>query len=720
MPPIRPIQPSFSSGEVSPQIYPRVDLSRYQTSLKKCRNFIVAPQGSVYNRPGTRFVHRSKYYDTKESIVQEFIFNREQRYILEIGDLYIRFYTSGAIIEVDPTETDAWSIATNYVPNDYVIDNSIVYRCILANIAQQPPNATYWVAQTIYEIDSPYLEADLQDLRFESSADTIFITHPDYQTRVLQRFGEVDWRMSLYEPEDGPFMVENTSATTITASAVTGAITLTASSSLFNVLHIGALFKTRHYVEGQTISSALISTGATSSIKCFTTWRIITHGTWTARFNVEKSSDGGSTWTVLRTFSSVNDFNANTSGTEDIETNTVPFKVRVNVVAYTSGTINVDLTTDPFFQEGIAQITTFTSDTIVGATVLTEIASTAATASWFEGSWSDYRGWPSVARFFQDRLTFANTATEPMTIWMTETSNYFSFVRHSLLLDTDGITVNLPSRQLNAINGLVVLTNLIVLTSASEWSVGPTDGAILTPTSVRVQIQGYRGSSGVNPVVIGNEAIYVQSNGKVIRNIGFELSSDSFTGSDLNILARHLFEKWDIIDIAYQQDPDSIVWCLRSDGYLLGMTYMREQEVVAWHWHDSIDEDEKNDFGEVESIAVVPSNGFDELWMVVNRANGRFIERMVLRMEATDGCGGIREVRLEDQVFVDSAVLYNPTEINITNITNTNPIVVTAPAHGLSNGDIIRIDGVIGMTELNGNVYQVGSITTDTFELFEV
>lgn len=724
--PIRSVQPSFAGGEISPSIYSRTDISKYQTSLKTCRNFVVHTSGGASNTPGTRFVKRSKYYDTKTCRVQEFIFNREQRYVLEVGEEYIRFYTAGAIIEVITSDLDAWSIATPYVKGDFVQYGSLAYYCIVANTGEQPDTQVgFWTQQTIFEVPTPYQEDDLADLNFESSADTIFITTNDYQTRVLQRFGEADWRISLYEPEDGPFMSENDDDDfTVTPSMFDGSGTLTASEALFDADHVGALWKFRHYVESQTVSQDFGSATSSTLIKCFTTWRLITHGTWTATFKIEKSTDSGSTWTTLRTFSGANDFNANTSGTEDIDLNPEPFYLRITVSSYTSGTLSVVLTTDPFFQDGVVQITAYTSPLLVNATVLKTLGFATATNAWSEGSWSDFRGWPAVCRFYQDRLCFANTPSEPMTGWITQTGNYYSFLRHSTLLATDGITFNIPSRQLNAINGLLAFDRLILFTSGSIWSIGPPEGSAFTPNdpAPSLKVEEYVGSQGINPAVVGSEAIYVQANGKVIRNIGYEFSSNRFTGSDLNVLSRHLIENWEITDIAYQRDPDSIVWMVRSDGVLIGMTYMKEQEVVAWHRHDSIDEDEENFQGIVESICVVPSDGFDELWMVVQRNGGRYIERMVLRLESSDGCGGIQEVRLEDQIFMHSAVTYSPTTIDIASIEvlSDGTVRITALAHGLAEDTIIRLDGIVGMEDLNGNAYKVGEITTDTFKLFEV
>ena len=597
MPLIQPIQPTFSGGEFSASIYPRVDIEKYRTGLKTCRNFFIHPHGGASNRPGTRYVATTRDSTLNTAaIVQEFIFSQTQKYVLEFGDQYVRFYTSGAQIVVDPVvdSISEWATGSAYAINDYVTyipSGTTVSSTYYARAAStgEPPE-TYpstWNQQTSYEEWTPYAPGDLADLRFETSADVIYITHPDYQTRTLSRFGDTDFRLALYAPQDGPFMPENVTTTTVLSSATTGQCSLTASSALFTSDHEGALWKLRHYVEGQTASTAFTSATQGGSISCFTTWRIITHGTWTGKLRVEKSDDAGVTWTILRSFTSVNDFNANTFGTEDVVLNPLPFLVRVNMYEYTSGTCNVDLTTDAFYQDGIAQVDTFHSSTSLTGTVLQTIASTSGITAWSEGSWSDEQGWPGVARFYQDRLCFAGTYGEPMTVWMTVTGNYVSFLRHSPLLDSDSITTTLPSRQLNAINGLIALRRLIVLTSSSEWTVGTAGSSELTPTSVEQRLEGYRGSFGVNPTVVGNEAIYVQSNGKVVRNVGYEFATDGFTGAELNILAKHLFDKWTITDLAYQQDPDSLVWALRDDGKLLAMTYMREQEVVAWSKHDT-------------------------------------------------------------------------------------------------------------------------------------
>lgn len=692
--PLRKIQPSFSGGEYSPSIYPRVDITKYQTGLKRLRNFIVHPQGGVSNRPGTRYVADAKYSD-KDCIVQEFVFSSTQKFVLEIGDQYIRFYTAGSQVNVDAVEDSiaSWNNSTAYEAGDYVTYNgTTVYFALQDGTNKQPDTQTdYWAQQTIYEIPTPYLEADLYDLRFEPSADVIWITHPSYKTRTLSRYATTDWRLEEYFPLDGPFRPENIDETaSLNVSATSGDVTLSATAAVFASGHVGSIWKLRHYIEGQTYSASLSSATSGTAKQAFRTWRLITHGTWTAQLQVEKSTDGGSTWTVIRAFSSVNDFNVNTSGTEDAESNPDPFLVRVRVTSYTSGTIQVLLSTDSYYQEGIVQITAVNAGNSADATVLRTVGATTDTTSWAEGAWSDYRGWPSVARFFQDRLAFAGTPTDQMTVWFTQTSNYYSMRVNVPLLDTDAITANIPSRQVNIINGLVAFKRLLVFTSQSIWSIGPVSGSAMTPTGFTQEIEEYNGSNGVNPVVIGTEAIYIKQHGHVVSNIAFQLASDSFVGADANILALHLFDEWTILDMAYQRDPSSIIWMLRSDGHLVGMTYLRDQEVVAFHEHDT-GEATGDQF---KSLCAIPADNFDEVWFSTKRANGRYIERMVARNQVST-CGGAFRTAPEEQIHMDCAVSVYRDEATInataTDADSGSPTVTLPSGHGFAIGDSVFI-----------------------------
>jgi hypothetical protein len=646
--------------------------------------------------------------------------------------------------------------------NNYVKENGLIYRCLISHTANASftvdLNAGRWIESNILEVPTPYSESDLDLLKFTQSADVLFITHPNYSPRMLSRLGSTEWTFTNYPFSGGPFQLPNSDGSLwVAASAVTGlGITLTATAkawaaatayevdtyvtqtgtvykclvkhtsavfatelgygywvattlSVFDAGHApnatngnaGSLFQLRHYVEGDSVSQA--AAGNSAGIKCGGTWRVISHGTWTGDFTIQKSTNSGATWTNLRKFTGKSDFNVDTYGVEDMSDNAEPFLVRVSCGAISAGAITIDLSTDPFYQIGIVQITAYTSGSVVTADVKRTIANTTATSEWTEGSWGGYHngtafvgnGWPAVTEFLpQDRLIFGNTYLEPQTFWMTKTGNYYDFSRSSPLVDTDGITVNLPSREVNGINNLVPLTALLALTSSSEWSIGD-PGTILTPTSIEQRVNGYEGSNGVDAALIGNRAIYVQAMGSVIRDVGYELSSYSFTGSDLGVLANHLFFGRQIVDMDYQRSPDRLVWCVRDDGILLCMTYLREQEVLAWCWSDTNDGDDA-----FESVSVVPAVDYDEAWFVVRRGTQRFIERMDRRLAS---------ILPEDQFFVDCGITYDgAAATTITGLTHLIGKTVAVLADGdVKQQKVVSAGGTITL-DVAASVVHVG------------
>lgn len=628
--------------------------------------------------------------------------------------------TAGQIVHTVST-TSAWTTDTNYTydkaigVNSYVNESGKIYRCIESHKSTTfayDLSVNRWVEDDTFEVPTPYSEFDLPYLKFTQSADVLFVAHPEFTPKMLSRLGSTNWTFTNYPFVGGPFQLPNTDSSLLLASSATSGlgVTLTAeakdwvaakayepgnyvteSATVYKCLvkhtsavfatelgygywevspltvfkeghapsaltgNAGSLFRLRHYVEGDATYQDVV--GSSRGAKCGGTWRIISHGTWTGKFTVQKSTNGGETWTNLRSFTSKSDFNVDTYGVEDMSDNAEPFLVRVTVDELSSGAISTDLTTDPFYQIGIIQVTGFVSGSEVTGDVKRTVANTNQTTDWTEGSWGGYysddedkfvgNGWPSVIEFFpQDRLIFANTYLEPQTFWMTITGNYYDFSRSSPLVDTDGITVNLPSREVNGVNNFLPLTALLALTSSSEWSIGD-PGTILTPTSIEQRVNGYEGSNGIDPVIIGNRGVYVQAMGSVVRDVGYELSSYSFTGADLGVLADHLFFNHQIIDMAYQRSPDRLVWCVRDDGILLCMTYLREQEILAWSWSNTNEGTDK-----YESVSVVPAIGYDEAWFVVKRGTKRYIERMDRRLTTTEP---------EDQFFVDCGITYDGT-----------------------------------------------------------
>jgi hypothetical protein len=621
------ILPSWAGGELAPSMYGRVDLEKYNISCKKLKNFIVHSHGGASTRPGTQYIANTKSNGVARLI--PFEFSTEQAYIIEFGNQYIRFYKDGG------------QIISLSVP---------------------------------YEISSPYLAVDLPLIKYTQSADVLYLVHPKYAPRTLTRYAHDDWVLSLFDFKNGPFQSDNSdSAKNITPSATTGTINLTSDFDIFESGHVGSLFKIVHDIEASTLAETKTGSGTGTAITIPAneitpiTWRFITHGAWTGKISIERSFDGGSTWKKIQSYSSANDYNVEASGTEEENC-----QLRVNVYDWTSGSLSYDFFIDSYEHFGIVKIATVTDARTATATVITTLGGTTATDIWAECSWSDVKGWPSCIEFYQERLCFGATDNEPQMIWGSQIGDYVNFGVSFPLLDTDRILAPLPSRKVNRVRSMISLDEIIVLTSDSNWVVGPggTKGAF-TPNNKRTIKQGTGGSNDVTPAEINDRIIYIQPQGSVVRDLGYSLDSDNYTGNILSIMANHLTRGYEIIEMAYQQDPDSIVWMVRDDGILLGMTYLREQQVLAWHWHETQ--------GEFESIAVIPGDGYDEVWFVVKRGDQRFVERMVNRMESTD---------TEDQICMDCALTYaGAAAATLTGLTHLEGLKVAVLGDGFVYGN---------------------------------
>ena len=252
---------------------------------------------------------------------------------------------------------------------------------------------------------------------------------------------------------------------------------------------------------------------------------------------------------------------------------------------------------------------------------------------------------PSAVTYYQQRQVFANTNNEPQAVYTTQTNNFNSFRTSIPARDDDAVTFTINARQVNQIRHLLPLDSLIILTSGGEWIMTEGQDRVLTPATIGVRIQSYNGSSIVPPVVINSTALYLQEKGARLRDLGYEFSSDKYTGNDLSLMSEHLFEGKQVTAMAFAAEPYSIVWCVRDDGVMLGLTYQREHQVWGWHQHTTQ--------GEFESVASITEDDRDAVYVIVKRnVNGsdvRYVERLEPRESITAA----------DAFYVDSGLTYD-------------------------------------------------------------
>ena len=232
---------------------------------------------------------------------------------------------------------------------------------------------------------------------------------------------------------------------------------------------------------------------------------------------------------------------------------------------------------------GFGKITNFNSSTLVQIDILDDFDNTNAVSTWKLGAFSVATGFPRCVSFFEQRLVFAGTSTQPQTMFFSKSGDYENM--SSGTNDDDAMVYTIASNQVNAIQAMKATRTLIVMTTGGEYAVssGASQDAI-TPTNINIRKQSNYGSAGVDALSIGNATIFVQRAKRKIRELAYNFDTDGYTAPDLTILADHISESG-LTDMAYQQEPHSIVWAVRNDGQLAGLTYNRLENVVAWHRH---------------------------------------------------------------------------------------------------------------------------------------
>jgi hypothetical protein len=681
--------------------------------------------GSAERRPGTMYIASTK--NSSETIrLVSFQYSDTIAYICEFGPEYIRFYYDGAQLVGSTTTPSAWADATAYVVGQFVTYSGTVYRCLVAhtsssgagvgNGGEPDTNFTDWViadlnssSYPICETPSPYQESDLFELQFRQSADVMWIVHNEYAPRKLTRTTAYTFDLSTISFTKGPFLkrndLKNSDDVTITPSATTGSITLTASSATFDPKHStapGALFKITQPRATTEVSGNITgptTSGVCSAITVKGTFSFNTHGEWDGSVELQRNvnSEG---WEVYRKYYSTNDRNVQFTGNE--EEDGVQYRANGTL---TTGTLYADIVVYDSVQSGIARVTGYTSSTVVSATVLTDFSSTDASYRWYEGSWSAYRGYPAAFAFFEERAVYGGSTYQPQTVWFSESDEFEDFEEGTK--DADSFWITMSSDKRNGIRWMSALEGLVLGTIGGEWRIRATAmDEQITPTNWNIRQQTTYGSKVIQPLQVGDAVLFVDYVGRKIREMTFSDYKQKFVAPDLSALAEHI-TLTGITSIVYQRNPDQIVWNTLDDGSLLSMTYERDQDVVAWAKHPV-----GGTSAVVESVAVIPGTSEDEIWVSVSRtvdgSTVRYIEQMQPRVN----------VDFEDAFFVDSGLTFDGGDaVTITNITQADPCVVTAAAHGFSDGDQVYLTGIVGMTELNGRYFTVSNKTTNTFEI---
>lgn len=577
---------SFTKGEGSPRLKGRTDYAGYYDMADTELNMVSLPQGGATRRPGTLLVRLSKDQSATPFRAQmiPFVFSTVQAYELEFTAGNVRVFMNDGVV------------ISGGVPVDIAV---------------------------------PYTAADLAAIEFTQSDDTLYLCHPLYPAATLTRSSHTSWTYSAITFLDGPYLPVNGTTTTLTPSAVSGAITLVASSTT-------GINPTRP--NDPTTGQGFLAGDVGRAVR------------------VKVASKWG--WCLITARNSATSVNAT---------------VQAAVLAPVGGN----------YVDGV-------------------LDGTAATASWQLGKYSATTGYPYVPTFFQNRLMLLGTNNQPSALEGSTTGNFPCFsptMDDGTVVATNALSWVISDDQVNAGRWLVPAGSA----AAMQLGIGTTGGedilttpnlsAALSSTNVQVYRETSYGSApNVRPLRIGKAVLIADRPGRRLREWQWAFAVNGFLGPELTADSEHITRPspsslQGIIQLAYQQSPYGIVWALRGDGQLIGLTYLPEQKVVAWHRHQ-LGGQYYGGPPLVESISVIPSPdaSYDELWLVVLRTIAGVPTRTIEAMTRFfDG-------QPQDQAwFMDCAVqsaLTFPAATLTPSAKSGNGVVFAASANVFAAGDV--------------------------------
>lgn len=627
---------NFTAGELSPRLDGRTDVQKYFNGCKKLQNFVVHPHGGASRRPGTVFVREVKNSANNVRLIP-FEFNVTQAYVLEFGDQYFRIHKDGGTV---------------------VSGGSPV------------------------EVSTPYLHTDLDQLKFTQSADVMYLVHPDYAPRKITRTSHTAWTISEVDLLRGPMGDDNVTSTTLVASGRTGSVNITASANLFSSDDVGRLVRLHNgYAKITSFSSALVvgatvqenEDGRAELMPSYTATTISAH-------------EGDPSATGLEH----NDRYQDSNGQFILQGFTVGMKVTVTGFSDSNNNetsaIVVKVTDDTLLLAPSSDLT----DEAAGSSVTISGNLTAST-DWALGAFSVTTGYPSAVAFYEQRLVFASTEEQPQTLFFSVGGSFEDFAGGTDA--DDALTYTLGSNQVNIIRYLQAGRVLLVGTSGGEFVVTSSSDEPLSPTNAVVKRQATYGSANIQPVQVANVTLFVQRAKRKVRELVFDLNTDSYQAPDMTILAEHITESG-IKEMSLQQEPDNVIWCVLENGKFVGMTYRREENVIAWHEHLIGGTFGSDAFGHVESVATIPGDlDEDDTYIVVKRTINGATKKYVEYFNTFDFGSDV-----EDAFFVDSGLTYSGSSVtSISGLDHLEGETVSIVGNGAAHPDKVVSSGAVSL-----------------------
>jgi hypothetical protein len=576
---------NFTGGELSPRLDGRNDLTKYSSSCKTLENFIIYPHGAAARRSGTTFVAEVASSVNKTRLIP-FEFSTTQTYMLEFSNLKIRVYKdNGSVLEGDKTIT-----AITQANPAVVTSNSHGY----------------------------------------SNGDEILITAVVGMTQLNSK------RFLVANVTTNTFELTNKDGVDTDSTAFTAYVSGGTANKVFEIT---TPYTTAQLFEIKFAQSADVM--------------YITHP---AHEVAKLSRTGHTAWTLTDVVFTKGPFQDPNTTTTTLTPASASVGSGVNITASSvtginsgSGFLSTDVGRQIYFNSGYATITAITSTTVVVVDITIAFTNTNAITAWQLGSFSDTTGHPSCVTFFEQRLVFAGTTDQPQTIFFSKSGDYENMDANigGTVADDDAIIYTIASNQVNAIRFMTATRTLILGTAGGEFTVsgGGTDSAV-TPTNILIKKQSNHGAANVDAIAVGNATLFLQRAKRKVRELAYNFDVDGYIAPDMTILAEHITESG-LTQMSYQQEPNQIIWGVRDDGELVGLTYQREQQVIAWHRHI---------FGGIVNVPIITVTDYANIVtgtrIVFQKSDGTLVT-----LTATTGTASAQEFKIETSNDVTAANL---------------------------------------------------------------
>lgn len=710
---------SFTSGEVSPRLRGRVDLDQYNNGLRTLQNFTIQPHGGVSRRQGTTYVTAAKSNSNNIRLIP-FEFSSEQAYVLEVSAGSIRFYKPGGNIVLDApsitngdfsdTTLTGWvdnsdgtgSIAASGGGLDLVTGTSgneaITYQELKVGTAEYTITVTT-DASTAYRVGTTIDGSDITSGTVNGVGQTFTFT-PTNGGRVYLTF-ENSTASTTVNIDDVSISVAADTVFEISNPWANADITELQYAQSADVLYIChenyAPRKLSRFSDDEWVLEEFSAAGGP-----FYDITDTVYGGEGTGINCGVSASSGTGVTVT----------ANTS-TRIFQTTDVGRLFRYRHSDSTSA------------KWGYGTITAVGSDGTTCTIDWVENAeSTTSNDQWSLGSWSDTTGYPKAVSFHEQRLWFAGSTDQSQTLWGSFSGDINNFAPYEedpdatsdeqIVTATTGVSFTIASNKANSIFWLSSAVGKLFIGTSGEVFLAQASSLdeAITADNITIKPIVTQGSKYALPAKSQNANIFIGNYGRRLYELGYFFEEDSYRAADLTLLAEHITEG-KLQELSLQESPDNILWAITEDGNLLGLTYLRAEKVIGWHKHELGGSDVS-----VQSITTIPGTDEDEVWLCVSRTINGSTVQYIEYIAPTFTTEALADQKKKG-IFVDcSGVAVASEEDTITGITQANPAVVTTSgAHGLSDGDKVKISGVVGMTEVNSYTFTVANSTSTTFEL---